>query len=239
MNKFSKIANGVILAMSLLEIAYADTNRWTGFYAGANTGIIFNDAQLRSQHLGFTNPSDTCNTCENFSTFTAGMQFGYLYQFSNQIVSGVEASIGFNANQQRALSCTSHFNANVYDRFSFKNQMQGSLKGRAGRALNWNNNIFLPYLTAGASLIDAGLTYQNEGSDYYSQHNTHTGWLIGAGVEWAFMQNWSLRAEYYYLDDGSVVSLNIPTVYGLFDPNGHAHVNLSSNNIVVAVNYWV
>ena len=138
-----------------------------------------------------------------------------MYQFTNSFVSGIEANATFNTNQKHTLSCNSEFNPDVYDRFTFRNQLQTSIKGRVGRALNWNKNTFLPYLTAGASFANLGLTYKNEGGDYYSNTTTQAGWLIGAGIEWAFMQHWSLRAEYYYVDYGNAINLNIPSVYGL------------------------
>jgi outer membrane immunogenic protein len=204
-----------------------------------DAGIAFNDIQLKSQQLGFTNPSDKCNTSSNFSTFSPGLQLGYMHQFPNYFVSGVEANVTFNTNQKNTLSCNSNINPDVYDRFIFRDQMQGSIKGRVGRAVNWNKNILLPYLTAGASFANLGLTYQNEGGDYYSTNTTQAGWLIGAGIEWAFRQHWSLRVEYYYVDYGNAINLKIPSVYGLIDPNGSARVKLNANNFFVALNYWI
>ncbi|MFN7097366.1 MAG: outer membrane protein [Gammaproteobacteria bacterium] len=238
MKKMLTIPKGLIIAMSMIGTAYADNHNWTGFYAGANAGFGLNDVQLTSQQLGFTNPSDTCNMDSDFSTFSPGVQLGYLYQFSNSIVAGIESNTTFNTNQNDTMNCHSLFNSNVYDGFTFKNQMQTSIKGRLGWAQHWNKN-FLPYVTAGASFAHVGLTYQNEGGDYYSTTTTSPGWLIGAGVEWAFMKHWSLRAEYYFADYGKVVNLEIPTIYGLNDPNGNANVNLSSNNFMVAINYWI
>ena len=29
------------------------------------------------------------------------------------------------------------------------------------------------------------------------------GWMAGAGIEWAFANNWSVKAEYDYLDFGT------------------------------------
>jgi len=130
------------------------------------------------------------------------------------------------------------FNHDVYDQFQFKNQTQTSIKGQLGWVQDWNKHI-LPYLTAGASFANVGLTYQNEGGDYYSTTTTKPGWLIGVGVEWAFTKHWSLRSEYSFVDYGKAVNLEIPTVYGLNDPNGNAKVNLKSNNIMVAINYWI
>ena len=233
--------------MSMIGIAYADNhssyhsllNSWTGSYLGIDAGFVFNDVQLTSQQLGFTNPSGSCNTSSDFSSFSPGIQLGYMYQFPNYLVSGIEANVTVNTNQKDTLSCTCPFNSSVSDRFSFRNQMQSSIKARAGRALNWNKNILLPYLTAGVSFANLGLTYKNEGGDYYSEDTTHAGWLIGGGIEWAFKQHWSLRVEYYYVDYGNAINLNIPSVYSLEDPNGHASVDLSSNNVVLSINYWI
>ena len=63
--------------------------------------------------------------------------------------------------------------------------------------------------------------------------------LIGAGIEWAFKKNWSLRAEYDYVNYGNTIQLNIPVVYDLVDPNGQAKLDLSSNNLVIAISYWI
>jgi outer membrane immunogenic protein len=239
MKKLLITARSVVIAMSMVGIAHADTNNWTGFYAGVDVGLAFNDIQLTSQQLGFTRPSGTCDMSSDFSAFFSGIQLGYMHQFTNSFVSGIEANTTFNSNQKHTSSCNSEFNPDVYDGFTFRNQLQTSIKGRVGRTLNWNKNNFLPYVTAGASLANLGLTYKNEGGDYYSNTTTKLGWLIGAGVEWAFMQHWSLRAEYYFVDYGNAISLNIPTVYGLLDTNGKAHVDLKSNNIAVSINYWI
>ena len=239
MKKTSITAKCVMIAMSMVGIAHADNSNWTGFYAGGEAGFVFNDARLTSQQLGFTSPSETCNKSSDFSTFFPGMQLGYMYQFPNAFVTGIEANATFNTNQKHTFSCNSEFNPDVYDRFEFRNQMQTSLKARVGRALDWNKSTFLPYLTAGTSFAKLGLTYKNEGGDYYSDTTTQLGWLIGAGVEWAFMQHWSLRVEYSFVDYGNAINVKIPTVYGLLDTNGNGHVDLKSNNVVMAINYWI
>lgn len=227
-----------MIVLSMIGTTYADNKSWTGFYAGVNAGAEFNDAQISSNQLGFNSPSETCNKTANFSTYSSGIQFGYLYQFPNAFVTGVEANINFNHDQNYHFSCNSEFNVGVYDRFTFRQQMQSSVKGRLGRSLNGNKSI-LPYLTAGATVANVSLSYRNEGSDYYDTSTTDLGWLIGAGVEWAFREHWSLRAEYNYVDYGRVMTLDIPTVYGLFDAGGKGKVGLSSNNVMLLINYWI
>ncbi|HRD69192.1 MAG TPA: outer membrane beta-barrel protein [Legionella sp.] len=245
MNQILTVFKTFLVVLSLPGVAYSaqdttDTsvNDWTGLYAGINAGFAFNRAQLKSQQLGFTNPSGTCNTKSDSSTFFPGLQLGYMHQFLD-LVAGVESNIIFNSQQDDKLNCICPQYTAVSDRFLFKRTMQSSIKGRTGLALNWNQRNLLPYLTAGASFINTGLTYKNEGGDYYSNDTSRTGWLIGAGIEWSFSQNWSLRAEYSHTDYGNSINLNIPSVYGLQDPNGNARVSLNTNNISLAINYWI
>lgn len=238
MKKYLVTATSVIMTMSVVATAHAD-KQWTGFYMGADANIAFNDAQLKSQQLGFTSPSNTCNQHSTFSTFAPGAQFGYIQPFYKDYVSGIEANITMNTHQTETLTCASNINAAVYDRFTFRNQMQSSIKARLGHAVTWYDNSFLPYLTAGASFAKLGLNYRNEGGNYYSTNTTQIGWLIGAGIEWPFKQHWSLRAEYYFVDYGDAINLKIPSIYGLEDPNGNGHVNLSANNVAFSLNYWV
>jgi opacity protein-like surface antigen len=41
----------------------------------------------------------------------------------------------------------------------------------------------------------------------FNTTKTYAGWTLGAGVEWAFWDRWSAKAEYLYIDFG-----NGPTV---------------------------
>lgn len=228
----------ILTALLTLNIAHAD-EAWTGLYAGANTGVAFNDAQLTAQQLGFTNASNTCNKSSGYSNALSGVQLGYLYQFANAVVSGVELNTTVNDNQKHAENCSSAFNPGVYDQFTFKNQWQTSLKGRVGYDVEWQQQTFLPYLTAGISAAKMGLAYQNEGGNYYANDAAYLGWLAGAGIEWRFAKQWSIRAEYDYLDYGKTLKLNIPTVYGLNDPNGAGYVDLGVSSVAVGLSYWV
>jgi len=253
MNKLSIAVKYIILVIGMVGtagIAYADNNifsnhsllnlnSWTGYYAGVNAGLTSNNSKLRSHHLGFLNPSGNCNASSDFSTFLSGIQLGYMYQLPNDFVSGLEANVTVNTHQKNKLTCRSLFNPNLYDRFWFKNEVQTSIKGRFGHTINWHEKILLAYLTAGVSFANLGLSYKNEGGDHYSTNNTRSGWLIGAGLEWAYKKNWSLRAEYSYGYYENAIKMQLPIVYGLVDPNGRSHVNLNSNNFVVAINYWV
>jgi outer membrane immunogenic protein len=57
--------------------------------------------------------------------------------------------------------------------------------------------------------------------------NHRAGWTVGTGIEWAIWNNWSVKAEYDYLDFGTrIVAINgtLPTV-GIGISNGLQNTN--------------
>lgn len=243
MNKLSIITISVV-AIGIMGIAHGENafssnffNSWTGIYAGVQTGFSVDHVQLKSQHLGFASPGENCNTSSDDASFFPGIHLGYLYQFRNDLVAGIE--LNGSVQQKDKLTCHSFINPNVYDSFTFQNKLQSSVKGRVGHALQWRKKIFLPYITTGVSFAKVKLAYNNEGGDHYIQNDVKLGWLIGTGIELSLCQNWSLRSEYYYSDYGNTIKINIPSVYGLVDPNGKAAVKLSAHNVVIAISYWM
>jgi outer membrane immunogenic protein len=82
-----------------------------------------------------------------------------------------------------------------------------------------------------------GINYSNEGANSYNKSATQAGWLAGAGLEWGFSDDLSVRAEYYY-SAYNRLNIAIPNVYGLTDPNGAGHLNVTDNTLKIALNYW-
>ena len=74
------------------------------------------------------------------------------------------------------------------------NNWLGTARGRVGYAFD----RFLPYLTAGAAFGDVKGSVAGVGS--FSE--TKVGWAGGAGLEYAFIDNWSAKLEYLYVDLG-------------------------------------
>ncbi len=68
------------IPLSTVGIAYADNNlsRYSGFFVGAQAGAVFNNVELKSHQLGFTNLENTCNKYSDFSTWLSGIQFRIL-----------------------------------------------------------------------------------------------------------------------------------------------------------------
>ena len=67
----------------------------------------------------------------------------------------------------------------------------------------------------------------------FGASETRVGWTVGAGVEWAVWENWSVKLEYDYLDFGSrTVTFNDPL-------SGAANISVSQriSEVKLGVNY--
>lgn len=231
----------VIMLSSSLAVAGPVTvvKNWTGFYVGAEAGVIFNHFDVTSEQLGFSTESGTCNGSKNHSSFFPGIFLGLQQQFQNKVVLGIESDFTYNLTQTSYFECPCDANVDVFDGFTFKNQVQGTLRGRLGFAVEAAGQQFLPFLMGGVSAADLGLTYQNEAGDFYSENKARAGWLAGGGLEWKLNPRWSVRALYSFVDYEHSINLPIPVVYGLTDPNGQANLELSAQSVAVGVSYWV
>lgn len=151
---------------------------WAGPYVGGNIGYQWGDVH---------------NTSNSPSGFNGGIQGGYNWQYG-QFVFGAEAD--FQA-------------SGASDRFAvwkFSNPWFGTLRGRAGFAMN---NILI-YGTG-------GLAYGNVRAETLnlSESRWAAGWTLGAGAEMGITQNWTAKVEYLYvsLNDNQFALTGLPNGY--------------------------
>ena len=162
---------------------------WSGFYAGVNAGYEWGHVTSSS-----IDPNG----------IAGGGQIGYNWQ-SGQFVFGAETDIQASGADD------------TFAPWKFSNPWFGTLRGRAGFAMN---NILL-YGTAG--LAYGGLTGQLNGLE---ENKTLVGWTGGVGVEVGLTPRWSAKAEYLYMDLGD----RAYTITGV--NNG-----LQSNILRLGINY--
>ena len=161
---------------------YVPAFTWTGFYVGANAGYGWGNMDS----VGVSAFSD-------LDGFVGGGQIGYNYQLG-QIVLGVEADF-----QGADLKAGPSF-AGFGIVGEGKTEWFGTVRGRVGYAFD----RFLPYITGGLAYgnvkttLAPGVTINGLNSD----DNTHTGWTVGGGVEYAFTNNLVGGVEYLYVDLG-------------------------------------
>ena len=177
---------------------------WTGFYIGVNAGAAFRVHNNFDDNNFFpgVNPLFFVNNNNNRNNtrFIGGGQAGINWQI-NQFVLGIEgdgqALVGNNNNNNNFFG----FGNNVDN-----TRFLGTVRGRAGIAFD----RFLIYGTGGVAFgtgprIDNFNPFLLGVSPFFFNNNNNrdnwlVGYAVGAGIEWAFYNNWSIKAEYLYTD---------------------------------------
>jgi outer membrane immunogenic protein len=186
------------------------TFTWTGAYVGLNLGG------------GWLNNNDSVwGRGSNGAGVVGGGQLGYNYQFSPLFVAGVEtdiqgSSIGSGGNTNFAPFWVPGRRVNWF----------GTLRGRLGIS------VFDPHLLFYGT---GGLAYGGVTAGYFGGYNNvNVGWTAGAGVEWAFMPNWSAKVEYLYTDmSNSNNNWWTSQILGVLPQRGHTRFN----TVRAGVNY--
>ncbi|MGQ3674495.1 outer membrane protein [Xanthobacter sp. TB0139] len=168
------------------EVVPVQTFSWSGFYIGGNLGWGWASNTL--DYNIFMGPTVSYDMGSS-NGFIGGFQAGYNYQFANNVVIGVEADIDWADVSGDAILFRGPLNAGSV---SQKLDYFGTIRARLGYGMD----RFLPYITGGAAWAHL------KTSDMWgmSQDNTNWGWTIGAGMEYALTNNWTVKAEYLYLD---------------------------------------
>ncbi|TDR34846.1 outer membrane protein [Aquamicrobium defluvii] len=163
---------------------------WSGFYLGAHAGYGWGDYTPFSPADGETGPNI------DIDGFLGGLTAGYNWQLDS-IVLGIEADISNGPEGKTAQgtfgpswSCISgDCNADI--------EWFGTVRGRLGYAVD----RFLVYGTGGFAFghVEGGIhNSEQQGS------GSATGWAAGAGVEFAWNQHWTTKAEYLHVDLGDI-----------------------------------
>jgi outer membrane immunogenic protein len=159
---------------------------WTGFYVGANGGYGFVSGMSTASIAGGLLNGVTATTSGSFGGAVAGGQFGANYQI-NSFVLGVEGDVDWSGqSHSNTLAILSKTSGVPYI---------GTLRARAGYAID---RLSL-YGTAGMAVTNASDVITAAGATIYSATSNNIGWTAGAGAEYAFAQNWTVKAEYLYI----------------------------------------
>lgn len=203
---------------------------WTGFYIGANAGYswgrspyeVAGGSTIRTRTFrGFTTPDPTLLTdvttagpafigtgTANLDGGVAGGQIGYNWQ-SGAWVFGLETDLQWTGQRGSTSFCLTvgcpvgGFVANA----DYKLHWFGTARARAGWLVDPR---VLLYVTGGAAYgqVKADYTGGVLGLPLLasSTSTTRLGWTVGGGIEGMLSSNWTIKAEYLYVDLGSVAS---------------------------------
>jgi outer membrane immunogenic protein len=168
----SAIAADVPLQRS---VPAAPASSWTGLYAGVNLGGAWT---AKGSH----------------DTVIGGGQVGYNWQFGS-LVAGAETDIQAMALRASSL-LTNPLGAAV------TNNTSADYLGTARARIGMVHDQWINYVTGGLAYT----TVHHDGAGVvgvtgtYSGSNSKTGYAVGGGVEWAFLDRWSAKAEYLFTE---------------------------------------
>ena len=183
---------------------------WTGFYIGGNVGAGWGRGEINDT-VGFVNFATSNN-----ASFIGGGQIGGNYQIGAFVI-GAEAQFDWFANNSNSGPGVFLPAVGQTIRVSANDRWVTTLAARAG----WAVDTVLLYVKGGGGWVGAGnfaVTNVNTGAAVaLSNSNSNTGWLVGAGVEWAFLPHWTVKAEYDFLGlSNNSWTVAVPTAVGTF-----------------------
>jgi outer membrane immunogenic protein len=177
---------------------------WTGFYIGPNVGGAWTNNRF-TDTLFLTNFSNN-----NKGVFIGGGQIGGNYQIG-QFVIGGEWDFDWAANNSAGVvipgvgnivvANNNRWITTVAARFGWAID-HGLVYGKAGGGWVGNEDQTLTNLTTGVSFTCGSARALFTSFTSCGNNNT-VGWLVGAGFEYAFTNNWTVKFEYDYLGLGS------------------------------------
>jgi outer membrane immunogenic protein len=170
---------------------------WTGLYIGLNGGYGWarnGHQDILAPAGGFWTPAALgfgSTQTINPEGGVYGGQIGYNWQVANWVL-GLEGQ--FDGASISRTDISAFFPAS--DRLSSRINSFATVTGRLGYAFN----NWLPYIKGGY----AGANLKTSNFDIFGSHLDHSAWrngfVVGAGLEYAFAGNWIVGVEYNYME---------------------------------------
>jgi outer membrane immunogenic protein len=160
---------------------------WSGFYVGGHFGAAWGTVESELPIYSFVLPVSS----HTVNGFLGGAQVGFNWQLNSWLVLGAEgqfswADVDGSTPCLVVVKCTSQVN------------WIATAAGRIGYTFD-RTMLFAKVGVAWAD-SDYSATF---GPFSATASDTRTGLMIGAGVEHAFLSNWSAKIEYNYMDFGT------------------------------------
>jgi outer membrane immunogenic protein len=226
---------------------------WTGFYAGVNAGGAWGRSDATTTPSCTILPPFAAYFCSpttgqanaaaiaaagtgsmSGSAFTGGGQIGHNWQ-NGSIVYGAELdleSFHIRASRQAGANYPATVNFGGFGHaFAIASSVSTDWLFTARGRVGWAFGNVLAYATGGLALTNLGATNSfvdnvvPPGTGSSSGSATKVGWTVGGGVEWAWSRNWSVKAEYLYLNFGSVAASGT-----IINPAGPGYANAISTS---------
>jgi len=252
------------------EPVAAPVPMWAGFYAGLNLGggfgtspnagtIDWETYDWASSALGlpygFTDGYRQVNAIINQGGVIGGGQLGYNYQFSSNVLLGLETDF-----QGTSISGSgaAYGLGGAVDKEATTHLQYGAVNTTAGIGWMGTARARIGYLVSPTMLLfgTGGLAYGYTTANVFTfgfhwhpgnevahppnqvvptwqtSNQLNAGWTAGGGAEWMFLQNWSAKIEaiYYNLGSNTVVGQYSPLL-NPSAPYGIAIINAAATRV--------
>ncbi len=169
------------------------SNNWSGLYLGASLGYGWGNSRTTYDRNG--NDHLTPETIDP-SGFLGSLTLGYNKRLGNNMVIGLEGDIGF-------MDLDKKDRTGMWDDHVWKSQfggMWGTIRGRLGYAFD----RLMVYGTGGLAFMetDEKVLGDNDATQNTYNEGVHTGWVLGAGMEYALTERITTKVEYLHMDFG-------------------------------------
>ena len=184
---------------------------WTSCYAGGQIAGGFGQKDFTDSAGFLAGLGGPSLASLDTTGYMLGGQIGCDYQFASGFLLGVEgAASGGNIGGNTAVTVPG-------DDATFK--VTTDFLSSATARIGYGQGRWLLYANGGAawagdrySVFDVNQVYDAEGLE------TRLGWTVGAGLEWALWNDWSIKLEYDYYGFGARNVTFIDNVGGTFGP---------------------
>ena len=195
---------------------------WAGVYVGINGGWGWGNAKWTADAAGIF-PGATGSPHDNGGV--VGGTLGVNFQ-TDGFVFGVEGDWDYSGINTGTTASICTFSGNCQT----GNNWLATARGRVGYAAD--RALF--YATAGGAFANVQTNFNG-----VTTSHTQSGWTAGAGLEWAFADNWTAKIEYLFVDLGKG-TVNCATTTCLVASGGPpipVSVGLTENIFSAGVNF--
>jgi outer membrane immunogenic protein len=170
---------------------------WSGIYFGGHIGYGWGNTDI-TDHTFFGNlfvPTQKFDT----NGFLGGLQGGWNYQFGRFVLG---SEVDFSWSDVKGDQTSAILGGIASINRSSKAKWMGTATTRLGYA--WDRVLVYSKLGAAWAHFDYNdtLTFGGGATAVLGASETRSGWTVGTGIEWAFLDNWSAKVEYDYIDFG-------------------------------------
>ena len=231
MNCTNRFVNSLLIGILIgSSPIYAQTNtnnpiEWTGFYVSGLTGKTAGNISWKNGSSDWVMPGGTDYyqypnaTSQSKSGWNGGLKFGYNKALENNLI-GIE----FGATYQDfsgTVTPTSYHQTNAPNvgsviGLNLKTTINTyqTLAFRLGRIVDENTLVYLVAGGAAGQLKNTASqgNQNNPATNWWnantsaSNNQTKLGYVLGLGLEYSYSNDWSLRANYEYVNFGNVSS---------------------------------